>query len=42
MAFNMSGEMDVLGEVETVQEGEEVRCQGGGGQVNIDVKVAGE
>ena len=39
MAFGMGGEVNVLGKVETVKKGEEVRCQWGIGLVNVYVEV---
>jgi hypothetical protein len=38
----MGGEVDVLGEVEAVQEREEVRRQWGVWAVNVDVEVTRE
>lgn len=42
MAFGMGGEVNVLGEVETGEKGEEVRCQWGGRLVRVDVEVTGK
>ena len=42
MAFGVGGEVDVLSEVKTVEEREEVRCQGGVGLVYVNVQVTGE
>lgn len=42
VAFGMGGEVNVLGEVETVKEREEVRCHWGVGLVHVDVEVTGE
>ena len=38
----MGGEVDMLAEVKTLKEREEVRCVGGVWLVNMDVKVTGE
>lgn len=38
----MGGEVDVLGEVKTVKEGEKVRSEGRVWKVNVDVEVASE
>ena len=42
MAFGMGGEVNMLGKVETVKKGEEVRCQWGVGLIDVDVEVTGK
>ena len=39
MAFGMGGEVNVLGEVETVEKGENVGCKWGVGLISVDVEV---
>ena len=39
MAFGMGGEVSVMGEVETLEKGEKVRCQWCVGLINVDVEV---
>lgn len=42
VAMFVGGKVDVLGDVKTVKEPEEVRCERGGWQVHVDVEVTCE